>query len=623
LHHEVESLLAARTQAGALIAGNALENRIQSHDAQVALPLPEEQPTAMLPNPLHDSAQRKINQYRVVSLLGRGGMGEVWLAEDTRLKRKVALKLLPAEFTNDADRLRRFEQEALAISALNHPNIITIHEIGESAAERFIVMELVAGRTLRALVAEHLAPNDLLDSLLAWGSQLAQALHAAHAAGITHRDIKPDNIMVRDDGYVKVLDFGLARLDASRDNFADADALIGTKSGVLLGTVKYMSPEQARGERVTSATDIFALGILFYELATGTHPFNAATLLGTLQQITSETPPPPPQLNPHLPATFDALIQRMLAKDARVRPSAATVEAALRELAKQRDSGTRGNGALQSVVLPPLRYTVRREPERRELRAAFNSMQAGRGQLLCVAGEPGIVKTTLVEDFLAELAAEGQGTIARGRCSERLAGTEAYLPLLEALDTLLNATPVRSPNPDKAPLPPEGGATNTQTMKQLAPTWYAQVVPLSGESEESARLLAEVKAASQERMKRELANFLQAVATPQPLVSFFDDLHWADVSTIDLLSFLAGKFDTTCADCRDVPAIGYAAQQASGFADQAGFAGARRLPRIAAGVFECSRDCRIPRAGIPRPSLPASVSSTDSREDGRQFVVYG
>ncbi len=181
---------------------------------------------------------------------------------------------------------------------------------------------------------------------------------------------------------------------------------------------------------------------------------------------------------------------------------------------------------IPSVPSPSIHHTVGREPARHELRVAFNAANAGRGSLLCVAGEPGIGKTTLVEDFLAELAAEGQDTIARGRCSERLAGTEAYLPLLEALESLL-----------------QNDQSIAQTMKQLAPTWYAQVVPLSGDSEESARLLAEVKAASQERMKRELLTFLQAVAQRQPLVIFFDDLHWADVSTIDLLSFLAGKFN--------------------------------------------------------------------------------
>ncbi|MBI1762199.1 MAG: protein kinase [Acidobacteria bacterium] len=491
----------------------------------------EEQPTAMLTNPLANAQPRAINQYRIISLLGKGGMGEVWLAEDTRLKRQVALKLLPAEFTNDAERLRRFEQEALAISALNHPNIITIHEIGESEAGRFIVMELVAGRTLRAMAAERIA----LDSLLAWGSQLAKALHVAHAAGVTHRDIKPENIMVRADGYVKVLDFGLARLDASRA----AEPLAGTQPGMLLGTVKYMSPEQARGERVTSATDIFALGILFYELATGSHPFHAATLLSTLQQITTATPVAPTQLNPELPAALNALILRMLAKQAEARPAASEIAQALQAMERHGAAST----------LPPaipatraLRHTVGREPERAELRAAFNAAQAGRGALLCVAGEPGIGKTTLVEDFLAELAAAEQGTIARGRCSERLAGTEAYLPLLEALEALLRLDDTHSLARTMKPGDEVLGSA-AQLMRRIAATWYAQVAPLSAEDLSDAKLLAEVKAASQERMKRELANFLQAVAERRPLVLFFDDLHWADVSTIDLLSFLAGKFE--------------------------------------------------------------------------------
>lgn len=496
----------------------------------------EEQPTTLFSAPLTQSP-RVINQYRIFSLLGKGGMGEVWLAEDTRLKRKVALKLLPAEFTNDADRLRRFEQEALAISALNHPNIITIHEIGESEAGRFIVMELVTGRTLRTLALESVS----LDSLIVWGSQIARALHVAHAAGITHRDIKPDNIMVRDDGYVKVLDFGLARLTANRDDFAQTQSLFGTQPGVLLGTVKYMSPEQARGEKVTSATDIFALGIVFYELATGVHPFNAVTLLDTLQQITFETPIAPVRLNPGLPAALNALILRMLEKDARLRPVASEVESVLSESRPDWKSDEQKSAVrnLQSAI----RHTVGREKEREELRSDFASALNGQGQLLCVAGEPGIGKTTLVEDFLTELAAEGKCTIARGRCSERLAGTEAYLPLLEALEALLRQGGTHSLARTMKPGDEVVGNKAAQLMRRIAPTWYVQVTSLSADNLSDAKLLAEVKAASQERMKRELANFLQAVAEARSLVLFFDDLHWADVSTIDLLSFLAGKFD--------------------------------------------------------------------------------
>ncbi len=200
-----------------------------------------------------------LSHYRIVSKIGAGGMGEVYLAADTRLDRQVALKLLPAEFTQDADRVRRFIQEAKAASALNHPNIITVHDIGESETGRFIVMELVTGRTLRAVIAE----GNSAETLLSLGSQMAKALSAAHAAGITHRDIKPDNIMVRDDGYVKVLDFGLARLLPTKTNDSEAATLAQqTMPGTLMGTVAYMSPEQARGEVVSHPSDIFALGIV-------------------------------------------------------------------------------------------------------------------------------------------------------------------------------------------------------------------------------------------------------------------------------------------------------------------------------------------------------------------------
>ncbi len=1150
----------------------------------------------------------QLGSYEVLSPLGAGGMGEVWLAEDTRLKRKVAIKLLPAELTADADRVRRFEQEAQAASALNHPNIITVHDIGECEAGRFIVMELVAGRTLRAVIAE----DNSVETLLALGAQMAKALSAAHAAGITHRDIKPDNIMVRDDGYVKVLDFGLARLRPATESDSEAATLAQrTMPGTLMGTVAYMSPEQASGQSVSSPSDIFALGIVLYELATGRHPFRSDTLVGYLHAITLQTPVPLSRAKPDLPAALDALIMRMLAKDASERPTADEVARRLQELERQgassigsaiaeapelpeatlapgsvdiahvlfcdivgysilpidrqkgmisalqhivrrteeyrrsdargrlvrlpagdgmalaflqdpvapvrcaieiaralkerpeirlrmgvhsgpvflstdingtrnvvgsginiaqrvMDSGDAGhilvsrnvaevlgqishwqpllhdlgerevkhgvrihlyniytnevgnaarptkwqadpspaeagesrapgeaaprelrtesggdpapaapkdpaelraeegfwvavlpfkwrgvsaelealaeglsedivtglsrfsylrviarssslrftsdsgdvraigrelgaryvmegslrqvgamlrvavqlvdagtgthlwaetydrqfraedifalqdeltpqivstvadqygalvhgmseslrgrsaasysaheavlrafgylervspeehaevraileaavaanpghsdcqamlslmywheyaNGynagpdplgrayaaaqravaaaptnqlahyalanvlfyqkdfpafrpvaeralalnrmdasttaligtliayagdweyglnvvararrlnphhpgwyhlaafydayrrgdyhnALESIlrvnmpgyystyaglaatygqlgeeeraraalrelrayapkfgayawsgyrrwfdaelterlidglrkagleigeaarpaaarpapenapsssrpeaspaqsgaILPSAgsatrRHTVGRERERRELRAAFNAAKDGGGSLVCVAGEPGIGKTTLVEDFLAELTTDNSCTIARGRCSERLAGTEAYLPLLEALESLLaGRLAFRWNDSGRRAIPEEGGSTDS-LLKQLAPTWYAQVMPLAGDGEESARLLAEVKAASQERMKRELAAFLQAVATPQPLVLFFDDLHWADVSTIDLLSFLAGKFD--------------------------------------------------------------------------------
>ena len=281
------------------------------------------------------STSTQLSHYRIVSKLGAGGMGEVWLAEDTRLDRKVAIKVLPAEFTQDAERVRRFMQEARAASALNHPNIITVHDIGECEAGRFIVMEMVTGRTLRRVIIE----DNSLETLVALGSQIARALAAAHAAGITHRDIKPDNLMVRDDGYVKVLDFGLARLLPTSSGEDAATLAQQTTPGMILGTVAYMSPEQASGQSAGPPSDIFALGIVLYELATGRHPFAADTLVGYLHAITLQTPPPPSRSRPGIPAALDTLILRMLQKEAGQRPTAGEVAQMLREMERGGDTG--------------------------------------------------------------------------------------------------------------------------------------------------------------------------------------------------------------------------------------------------------------------------------------------
>ena len=300
-----------------------------------------------------------LAHYRIVAQLGAGGMGEVWLAEDTRLKRKVALKLLPTELTADAERVRRFEQEAQAASALSHPNIITVYDIGECEAGRFIVMELVAGRTLRSVLTE----DNSLETVLSLGQQMAKALSAAHTAGITHRDIKPDNLMVRDDGYVKVLDFGLARLRPATESDSEAATLAQqTTPGTVMGTVAYMSPEQARGETVSHPSDIFALGIVLYELATGRHPFKAETLVGYLHAITLQEPPPPAQWKPELPAALNDLILQMLSKDASQRPTASEVAQALQNIERRGDttrrSSSEGERALasdeaQTLMLKP------------------------------------------------------------------------------------------------------------------------------------------------------------------------------------------------------------------------------------------------------------------------------
>lgn len=285
----------------------------------------------------------RLGHYEIIAPLGTGELGEVYLAEDLRLDRKVAFKLLPAEFTRDAERVRRFIQEAKAASALNHPNIITVYDLDESEAGRFIVMELVAGRPLRAVIETDNSP----DTLLILGHQMANALRAAHAAGITHRGLKPDKIMVRDDGYVKMLDFGLARLEQTGSG--EEETTLGKQGPPvkLMETVRYMSPEQARGKSASQSSDIFSLGLLFYELATGQHPFRGASVGELLQAIASSAPTPPSQLNPRLSADVDRLILQMLQKEGTQRPTAVEVETSLLEI-RVRGRGTAGAGLPES-----------------------------------------------------------------------------------------------------------------------------------------------------------------------------------------------------------------------------------------------------------------------------------
>ena len=210
-----------------------------------------------------------INHYQIVREIGSGGMGEVYLAQDTRLGRHVALKLLPTLFTKDEDRLRRFEQEARAASALNHPNVCVIYEVGETADDRhYIAMEYIDGVTLNQhMTSTRMTLTEVLDITI----QVASALTAAHAVGIVHRDIKPENIMVRSDGYLKVLDFGLAKLmeQQATDLAAVAGARVKTDTGMVMGTSRYMSPEQVRGLAVDARTDIWSLGVVIYEMVTG------------------------------------------------------------------------------------------------------------------------------------------------------------------------------------------------------------------------------------------------------------------------------------------------------------------------------------------------------------------
>jgi len=290
--------------------------------------------------PVTDSlVGQKILHYRILEKLGAGGMGVVYKAEDTRLHRFVALKFLPPDVASSPATLTRFEREAQAASALNHPNICTIHDIGEDRGQAFIAMEFLQGITLKDKIAvEPLQP----EQLFSLGRELADALHAAHATGIVHRDIKPANIFLTDRGHAKILDFGLAKMAHSHaaginnDTAAAPGALDEplTTPGMIVGTVAYMSPEQTRGEALDRRSDIFSLGTVLYEAATGRLPFNGASALAVMHAIATQDPAAPSSLQPTLPAAFDRVIESCLEKYPASRPAhAAEIAAAFKALA--------------------------------------------------------------------------------------------------------------------------------------------------------------------------------------------------------------------------------------------------------------------------------------------------
>ncbi len=265
-----------------------------------------------------DLTGKEISHYKIKKILGKGGMGEVYLAEDLKLYRKVALKILPESFAADVQRLGRFEQEARAASALNHPNILTVHEFGEENGVHFLATELVEGETLR----EKLGGGEMsLSDALEIAAQTVFALSAAHAAGILHRDLKPENIMIRADGIVKVLDFGLAKLTGlsagSVDTEGETLAKMPTQTtpGMLMGTLIYMSPEQVRGQKLDARSDIFSLGIVIYEMLAGREPFDKPTSGDVIAAILTENPPPLSQVRPETPAELERIVGKALKKN--------------------------------------------------------------------------------------------------------------------------------------------------------------------------------------------------------------------------------------------------------------------------------------------------------------------
>jgi serine/threonine protein kinase/tetratricopeptide (TPR) repeat protein len=479
--------------------------------------------------------ERMLLHYRIINKVGEGGMGQVYRAEDTKLGRYVALKLLAPDATKDQTAKRRLLAEAQSASVLNHPNIVTIYAIEEAEDVDFIVMEFVEGETLTS----HLAVNGALPltSLFDIGIQIADALEEAHSIGLIHRDVKPANVLITPKGVAKVTDFGLAKMVRLSTDEIDREALTLaanlTGPGIVLGTAAYMSPEQTRGEPLDPRSEIFSLGSLLYEAATRARAFAGPSVLAIMHAIAAVDPPPPSKLRPELPGEFDLIIERALAKDKTRRYSSAKEMAdALRSLRASITGAWSGIPIVYDTDLIDRSAPsfVGREPEMKKLEGVLQQAIEGTGRMVFITGEPGIGKTSLSDEFLRRARKHPLGLlISRGRCVEQYGTGEAYLPFLDAMGELLQAP---------------GRERIAAVMRTYAPTWCMELPTAFASSGSLEKLQQETIGATKERMMREMGDALGALASAAPVVLLLEDLHWADRSSVDLLRHLSQRLGT-------------------------------------------------------------------------------
>jgi tetratricopeptide (TPR) repeat protein len=464
------------------------------------------------PEPAPFGPRARLGPYQLEALLGEGGMGQVFRARDTRLGRPVAIKVIRSEEAQRSDFRIRFQREAQATAALNHPHICTLYDVGEQEGLAYLVMEYVEGQTLASRLREGPLP---LDQLLRSAVEVSQALAAAHERGIIHRDLKPANLMLTVAG-VKVLDFGLAKFSGR-----EAATLDATAAHTILGTPPYMSPEQTRGEDLDPRSDLFSFGCVLYEAATGVRPFRGSSVPEVLREVLSGYPPPPSSLRPELPAGWDAILMRTLAKDRDRRyQSAADLFSALEEL---RETAPRAAPRMEVAEPDPV---FGREKELAKLEELLRSTTNGSGRVVLVSGEPGIGKTALTRMFVYRARKNNADLVlARGACVEQYGAGEAYLPFLDALGSLL-----QSPGRERV----------VALLRRHAPTWCLQF-PAVFSSGAMDQILRDVTGATKDRMLRELGDALAALTAETPVLLVLEDMHWTDPASVDMLRHLAER----------------------------------------------------------------------------------
>ena len=446
-------------------------------------------------------------RYRLDEILGQGGMGIVYRAYDTLLQRPIAIKLLSHAQLGSEGR-ERMLLEAQAVARLNHPNIVAVYDVGRSDKTPFIVMELVEGQLLRQVKLTSLA------QALDIGQSICLALQHAHENGIIHRDLKPENIFLSNSSVIKLMDFGLAQVRGGPNI---------TNEGALIGTFNYMAPELLNGGKATVQSDLYALGIILYELASGRPPFDGENMVAVLSQHLNAPVAPPSNYNDVITPMFDHLILQLLRKEPQLRPRSAehVYQALAVIIAKPADEPGYPSAEFSLLDRIVRGRLVARQNELKQLHNLWQHSRQGNANIALLSGEPGAGKTRLAEEFLVEARLRGI-TILRGGCYEYEAITP-YLPLVEALREWVH-------NQETAELAPLLGDTASE-LARLVPEIESKLgpqppaTPLSPEETRS-------------RLFDNIARFFETLANENGLILFIDDLHWADGGTLNLLHYL-------------------------------------------------------------------------------------